>query len=832
MSIECPRCHSENPETKQFCADCGTQLTAPKETHPEATETLQTPIHELTTGSTFAGRYQVIEELGKGGMGRVYRVLDKKLNEEVVLKLIKPEIGLDKKTIERFSNELKLSRKTIHKNVARMFDLNEEKGTHYITMEYVQGEDLRRLIRKMGTLSPGQVMPIAKQVCEGLMEAHRLGVVHRDLKPSNIMIDEEGNARIMDFGIARSVKERGITGEGVIIGTPEYMSPEQVEGKDIDQRSDIYSLGVILFEMMIGHVPFEGNTALSIAVKHKTETPKNPRALNAQVSEELSRLILRCLEKDKEKRYQSAEDLRTELSGIEKGIPAAKRVVPKRKPFTSKEITATFGLKKLLPPILGLAFLIIAAIAIWKIFPEKEAALAPSAKKSIAVLPFVNMSTGKEDEYFSDGMTEELINALSKLQGLSVAARTSCFAFKGKTENISNIGQQLHVDNVLEGSFRKAGNKLRIAAQLIEVASGFQLWSETYEREIQDVFAVQDEISQAIVSALKIKLTGDQSAQLTRRYTENPEGYQFYMKGRYYWNKRTEEGVKKGLEYFNKAIELDPDYALAYAGLADSWLAMGWYRWSLPEVAYARAKTAAEKALEIDNTLAEVHTSLAHVRELFDLDWSGAEAEYKQALELNPLYPTVHHWYSLFLMALVRPNEAVLEAKRAQELDPLSLIINENLGDVLRIARRYDEAIEQLRKTLEIDPNFRVARSTLVAAYTDNGMYDQAVEELQKIVPPEIALVIKDVYHKSGIRGVWEKQLELAIERSRQTYVSSYGIALFCARLGKKEEAFALLEKAFADHSIIFTGFRAEPGFESLRSDPRYTALLKKAGLE
>jgi serine/threonine-protein kinase len=337
------------------------------------------PIEELITGSTFAGRYQVIEELGKGGMGRVYRVLDKKLNEEVVFKLIKPEIGLDKKTIERFSNELKLSRKIVHKNVARMFDLNEEKGTHHITMEYVRGEDLRRLIRKMGILSPGQAMPIARQVCEGLVEAHRLGVVHRDLKPSNIMIDEEGNARILDFGIARSLKEKGITGEGVIIGTPEYMSPEQVEGKDVDRRSDIYSLGVILYEMLTGRVPFEGDTPFTIGVKHKSEIPRNPRELNTQIPPDLGRLVIKCLEKDKAKRYQSAEELHADLEKVEQGLLTTERVVPARKPFTSKEITVKFNLKKLLFPGLAIVALVVAAgIVFWRVLPKKEAVAAKS----------------------------------------------------------------------------------------------------------------------------------------------------------------------------------------------------------------------------------------------------------------------------------------------------------------------------------------------------------------------------------------------------------------------------------------------------------------------
>jgi len=373
MGIKCPKCHSDNPETKRFCGECGTQI-IPKEEIP-VTETIVTPKEELTRGTTLAGRYEIIEELGRGGMGNVYRVEDKKTKEELALKLIKPEIASDKKTLERFSNELKLAHKISHKNVCRMYHLGEEEGVHFITMEYIPGEDLKSMIRMTRQLTVGTAISMAKQVCDGLEEAHRLGVIHRDLKPSNIMIDKAGTIRIMDFGIARSLKTKGITGTGVMIGTPEYMSPEQVEGKEADPHSDIYSLGIILFEVLTGRLPFEGDTAFAIGLKHKSEAPENPRKLNSQIPEDLSRLILKCLEKDKENRYQSAEELRSELIRIEEGIPTTERVIPKRKPITSREITVKFSLKKLFMPALvfvALAILISISVVIINRLPSEK----------------------------------------------------------------------------------------------------------------------------------------------------------------------------------------------------------------------------------------------------------------------------------------------------------------------------------------------------------------------------------------------------------------------------------------------------------------------------
>jgi len=845
--MKCPKCQAENPKTSRFCADCGAQLGGhePKSlefgiasSKSTSTETLQTPIKELATGSTFAGRYQIIEELGRGGMGRVYKVFDSDIKEKIALKLLRPEIALDKVTVERFSNELKLARKISHRNVCRVFDLGKAEDTTFITMEFVAGEDLKRLIRKTGQLGAGRAVSIARQVCAGLAEAHHLGVVHRDLKPQNIMVDEDGNARIMDFGIARSLTAKGITGTGVMIGTPEYMSPEQVEGKEVDQRSDIYSLGVILYEMLTGRVPFEGDTPFTIGVKHKSELPRDPRQLNAQIPEDLCRLVLKCLEKDKAKRYQSAEELDDDLEKIEQGLPTTELVTPKKKPFTSREITVTFGLKRVLLPALGVLFLVIAVIVIWKIIPKKEAAPTASTKKSIAVLPFVDLSQAKNNEYLCDGISEALINALTNIEGLWVPARTSSFFFKGKTQDIREIGQKLGVDNVLEGSVQVAGDNLRVTARISHVQDGRQVWSEIYNRKMADIFAIQDDIAKAIVAALKIMLLGEKGALLIKNYTENLEAYSLYLQGRNFWNKRGKKKLMQSIEYFEKAIEIDPNYALAYAGLSDSYSILGNNGFWPAEKAYPKAKAAALKALEKDNKLAEAHTSLAEIMKDYDWNFVGSEKEFKLAIELNPGYATAHQFYAFLLSSLGRHEEAIREIKIARNLDPLAPRISANVGLHLYFARRYDQALEELNKALEVDPNHFITHLYLGWAYEAMGKYEEAVRCYLRFI--ELSgeskagdIAIAGCYALMGRREEARKIFNDIIEYSKGNYVSSVGIAWVFAAFGEKDQVFVWLEKAFRERDPILAEFlKTHHRFDPVRSDPRFTDLLRRIGLE
>jgi len=833
--MKCPKCHFDNPSDSKFCKECGTQIISSKDI--PVTETLETPTDELTRGITFASRYEIIEELGKGGMGKVYRVEDKKIKEEVALKLIKPEIASDKKTIERFSNELKMARKIRHKNVCGMYDLDEEKGTHYITMEYVPGEDLKGMIRMMGQLGAGKSISIAKQVCEGLAEAHRLGVVHRDLKPSNIMIDKEGNVRIMDFGIARSLTAKGITGAGVMIGTPEYMSPEQAEVKEVDQRSDIYSLGVILYEMVTGRVPFEGETPLGIAMKHKGEMPKDPRELNAQIPEDLSQVILRCMEKDKKKRYQSAGEVRSELKGIEQGIPTTEREIPKRKPITSREITVQFSIKKLFIPALVVVALVIAAVVIWQLLPQKEVAPIPSDKPSIVVLPFEDFSQKKDQEYFCDGLADSIINALTNVRELRVPARSSAFFFKGKPRDIQEIGKSLNVETVLEGSVQKAGNRLRITAQLINVEDESLIWSQQYNRELHDVFVVQDEITMAIVNNLRLKLIGTEEAKLKKRYTENIEAFDHYSRGIFYWNKRTSNSLNKAIRHFEHATEKDPNYALAYVGLANCYNLLSYYSDVPPNESYPKAKEAVMRALVIDENLAESHNSLAYIKIRYDWDWEGAEKEFKRAISLNPNYATAHFWYSELLQTASRFDEAYDEAKRALELDPISPIINSNLAEIYSNSRQYDKAIEQLRKTLEMAPDFVYAHRALGKNYLYQQKYDEAIVEFKKTVelsgPSTVLLgAMGNAYALAGEQDKAIEILKNLEKRSKKRYIRPTTMIFLYIALGKMDKAFEWLNKAYEQRFELLIYLKVGEEYDPLRKDPRFKEMLRKVGLE
>jgi serine/threonine protein kinase/tetratricopeptide (TPR) repeat protein len=583
--MNCPKCGTDNSGDSRFCKACATPLPAPgADRKGLPTQTIETPVTEIATGTTLAGRYQVIEELGHGGMGKVYKVFDTDIKEKIALKLLRPEIALDKETIERFSNELKLARKISQRNVCRMFDLGKAEGTTFITMEFVPGEDLKKLIRKTGQLGAGRAVSIGKQVCEGLAEAHHLGVIHRDLKPQNIMVDEDGNVRIMDFGIARSLRGKGITGAGIMIGTPEYMSPEQVEGKEVDPRSDIYSLGVILFEMVTGHVPFEGDTAFTIGVKHKSERPRNPRELNTQIPEDLSRLILRCLEKDKTKRYQSAEELRTDLEKVEQGLPTTERTAPKRRPMTSREITVTFSARKLVIPVLALILVVAGGILLWRVIPPRKRPLTPSVfgMPTLAVLYFENKSGDMKLDYLREELAELINIDLTQSRFIRVVSGEEMYtilkrlgladAKKYSSEDIGKIAVQTRATHVLRGSFIKAGESFIITAGLQKPGAGESSAGLRIEaRNETDIIVKVDELARLVKEGLSLtaaQISGDIEKEAGKIMTSSPEALRYYLEGRRHYEKNLPNEYKQSIAYMEKAVEIDPDFAMAYRSLA------------------------------------------------------------------------------------------------------------------------------------------------------------------------------------------------------------------------------------------------------------------------
>jgi len=760
--------------------------------------------------------YRIIKELGAGGMGQVYLAEDTRLGRQVAIKFLPASYQYDPERRTRFLAEARATSALRSTHIAAIYDIGEHEGAMYLVMEYVEGELLSEMLKR-GPLQIREATDFTVQIADALSEAHSLSIVHCDVKASNLMVNERGMVKLLDFGIAAATSTKEAepndrtkpvgqqTAVGVVTGTVSYMSPEQAIGRTLDHRSDIFSLGIVLYEMLTAHLPFEGDTPVEVIDKIIHAEPMPVTRLNYAVPPDLERIVRKCLEKDRERRYQLVRDLLIDLRNLQRDSDSGSQ------PTTSS------------------------------LRPRNTQAVARSRSRkaidSLAILPFANLSGDPDLEYLSDGVTEGLINNLSRLPKLRVMARSTVFRYHGRElPDPLQVGEELAVRAVLLGRLLKRDDALIIKLELVDTTDGSHLWGEQYVRQSSDIFTLEQEISTEITEQLRFKLTSAQRKSLAKRSTENSEAYQLYLKGRYHWNRRTEEGIKRSLDYFEKAIALDPDFALAYAGLADSYNLLASYAAKPVPTLFLRAKATALKALSLDDKLAEAHASLAAVKLWREFDWEAGERGFRKAIDLNPSYATAHLWLALYLAAMGRIDEALLEIRFGHELDPLSRVLSLNLARILYFARQFDEAVKQCLKTIEMFPDYLIAHRRLGMTYGEKGLFEEAEAEFNGA----LRLSAKDSETMSAMAYVYAAQertdearriLEELEHLASQGYVSPYSLARVHIGLGQFDEAFAQLEKTFQERHGILSYIKVEPMFDRIREDARYTDLLRRLGL-
>ena len=836
----------------------------------------------LLSPETQLGRYAIRSLLGAGGMGEVYLAQDTSLNRKVALKVLPADVASNQDRMRRFKQEATAAASLNHPNIAHIYEVGVASDLNFIAMEYVDGTTLRD---KIHNDQLAKLLRTLQHVAEGLAKAHDAGIVHRDLKPDNIMITSDGHAKVLDFGLAKLIEptsNSATSGEeptilqqhstpGLVLGTLGYMSPEQAQGKtkEIDNRSDIFSFGCILFEAITKQKAFAGKDQIEVLNKIIREPAPPLSAFIANAPPDLQRIVRRCLAKDPNDRYQNVKDVAIELKEVRRDMEdtvidttvppvsyasseartlwhsdttrVQSRSATAESPASTRASSAEFIVNELkrhkTATLLG-AFLILfaATAAVFGLRSYWHARNTELAIESIAVIPFENQNKDQNAEWISDGLTESIINNLTQLPNLRVIARSSVFRYKGKQTDPIAVGKELGVRAVLTGRMMQRGETMLISAELIDIRDNKQLWGEQYETRLADMLSVQREIAHEITNNLRPTLSGVEQSRMDKQYTANSEAYQLYLKGRFYWNKRTPADIQKAVPFFQQAIEKDSKYALAYSGLADAYTLIPVYTRESAREYMPKAKEAALKALTLDDKLAEAHASLGQISDYYDYDFVTAEKEYRRAIELNPNYATAHQWYAEHLSALKRNDEAIVEIRRALDLDPLSVIMNRIYGDILADGRKYDEAIAQYQKTLDLDPNFTTAHYFLGRAYEFKGMYDEAVAEYTKsqaisILPPETVQKLKDVYARSGWKAYLKMSIDLLMHDSQRTLFPPFVIASFYARLGNNDEAMKALEKGYEEREFRMTLLSVSPEFDGLRSDPRFRELVRRMGL-
>jgi serine/threonine-protein kinase len=789
----------------------------------------------LAAGSRL-GPYEILAPIGAGGMGEVYRAKDPRLSREVAIKVLPASYSQDADRLRRFEQEAKAAGALNHPNITAVHDIGSHEGAPYVVQELLEGETLRSALAG-GRLAPRKAVEYATQISHGLAAAHEKGIVHRDLKPENLFVTKDGRVKILDFGLAKLTEReregpsgtsvptetRG-TEPGVVLGTLGYMSPEQVRGNPADARSDIFSFGATLYEMLSGKRAFRGESVADTMSAILREDPPDLSLTDQNISPGLERVVRHCLEKNPAQRFQSARDLAfnlEELSSVT-GLPSAVR---------GALAAGSSRRQRTLLASAGVALVLAAAAALLLSRSRKTSTI-----DSIAVLPFVNASQDPNAEYLSDGITESIINSLSRLSQLRVAARSTVFRYKGRDQDPQKTGRDLNVRAVVSGKVTQRGDALAVQADLVDTANGSQIWGDRYDRKLADIQTVQEEIARAISEKLRLRLTGEEKKQLTKRYTEDVEAYQLYLKGRYAWEKRTESGLRQSVEFFRQAIDKDPGFALAYAGLADSYVVMNSYSLMSPAECFPRARAAAIKALEIEDGLAQAHATLGYVLRTYEHDWPGAESEFKRAMALDPKYATAHFWYALSLGASGRSEEALAEIRRARELDPFSGIIQANVARLLVYARQYDRAIEEGRKAIEANPNFGAAHRWLGYAYAAKGMTSEAIAESQVTAKlyegtPVGLYALGRAQALAGRRAEALQTIEELKALAARQYVGPSLVAMILTVLGDKDQALDWWERAYEDRDFYVLFINVDPLCDPLRSDPRFAELLRKIGL-